>query len=406
MHREAHPRYFQPGEMKVSRILNRSILLLGFVSLFTDISSEMLYPVLPVYLKSIGYTALWIGILEGLAEATAGLSKGYFGKLSDDKGRRMPFVQLGYLLRALANPLLVLFVQPFWVLLCRVTDRLGKGIRTGARDAVLSDECLPENRGKVYGFHRAMDTTGAVIGPLLAILWLWYHPGQYVPLFLAALLPGLAGVTCTFLVREKSVEPAVVKERKPFFSFLTYWKQSGTEFKRLAGGLVFFALFNSSDVFLLLIARQHGLSDTHVILAYVFYNLVYALFAFPMGALADKVGMKVSLCLGLFFFVVAYSGLALTNDTMLIYIFFFIYGLYAAATDGVSKAWISKLVPKGETATALGFLAGATSIAAIAASTLTGLAWQTVGSSVALMASAVAAGITCIYFILRVREQR
>ncbi|HEV7230456.1 MAG TPA: MFS transporter [Bacteroidia bacterium] len=387
------------------RILNRSILLLGFVSLFTDISSEMLYPVLPVYLKSIGYTALWIGILEGLAEATAGLSKGYFGKLSDDKGRRMPFVQLGYLMSALSKPLLVLFVQPFWVLACRVTDRLGKGIRTGARDAVLSDECLPENRGKVYGFHRAMDTTGAVIGPLMAIIWLWHHPGQYAVLFLAALLPGLAGVACTFLVREKKLDISPAKERKPFFSFLTYWKQSGDGYKKLAGALVFFALFNSSDVFLLLIAKQHGLSDTHVILAYVFYNLIYALFSMPMGMLADKAGMKVSLCLGLFFFVIAYAGMALTRDTTLIYIFFFIYGLYAAATDGVSKAWVSKLVPKSETATAIGFLAGATSVAAVVASTLTGLAWQMAGSSVALMASAIAAGITCVYFLLRVREQ-
>jgi MFS family permease len=391
--------------MKGTKILTRSILLLGFVSLFTDVSSEMLYPVLPVYLKSIGYTALWIGMLEGLAEATAGLSKAYFGKMSDDKGRRMPFVQLGYFLSGLAKPLLVLFMNPFWVLACRISDRLGKGIRTGARDAVLSEESLPENRGRIFGFHRAMDTLGAVIGPLLALLWLLYHPGAYKVLFLAALLPALVGLACAFAVKEKQVAPPPKTARK-LFSFFAYWKNASPSYRAVCGGLILFALFNSSDVFLLLMARQQGLSDTQMILAYVFYNLVYAIFSMPFGALADKYGMKTSLCIGLFCFGVTYAGMALTASPAMIFSLFFVYGLYAAATDGVSKAWVSRLAPKSETGASIGFLAGAVSIAAILASTLTGLAWEMAGASAALLVSAIAAIGVLIYFVFRVKEQQ
>jgi MFS family permease len=393
--------------MTSSKIFTRSILLLGFVSLFTDISSEMLYPVMPVYLKSIGYSAIWIGILEGVAEATAGLSKGYFGKLSDAKGQRMPFVRLGYFMSAVSKPFLVLFVQPLWVLACRVTDRLGKGIRTGARDAVLSDECEPANRGKVFGFHRGMDTVGAAIGPLCALAWLWFHPGDYKTLFIASVIPALFGVGCAFLIREKPAETiSAAANGKSLFSFLGYWRQSGTEFKRLAGGLIFFALFNSSDVFLLLMAKQHGLSDQQMILAYVFYNLIYAASSLPFGMLADKFGMKLSLCLGLFFFGLTYAGMALTHDVVIIFVLFFVYGLYAAATEGISKAWATKLVPRTETATAIGFMAGTTSLAVLVASSVTGLAWVTIGATAALLISAGAAFLALIYFWLRQTEQR
>ncbi len=150
------------------KILTRTILLVSFVSFFTDIASEMLYPVMPVYLQSIGFSVILIGILEGLAEATAGLSKGYFGKYSDKIGSRVPFVRWGYILSAVSKPLMAAFAVPIWVFLVRTLDRLGKGIRTGARDAMLSDEATKENKGKVFGFHRALDTAGAALGPFAA----------------------------------------------------------------------------------------------------------------------------------------------------------------------------------------------------------------------------------------------
>jgi MFS family permease len=386
--------------MKKERIFTRSILLIGFISLFNDVSSEMLYPVLPVYLRSIGYTAIWIGLLEGAAEAMSGFSKMYFGKLSDKHGHRMPFVQFGYFLSAVAKSSLVLFAQPLWVLFCRLSDKLGKGVRTGARDAVLTDECTYENRGKVFGFHRGMDTLGAAIGPVFALLWLRVFPGSYKMLFLFAFFPALVAVGLAFLIREKKAAPSSAPGGKKILSFFGYWKQSSVPFRKLVAGIVFFALFNSSDLFLLLIARQHGLNDEGLILAYIFYNLVYALGSYPFGWIGDKWGMKLSFCLGLFFFALTYAGMALTTGPAAVFVLFFIYGLYAAATDGVSKAWASKMIPAKESATGLGFLAGCTSIAAIFASTWTGFAWDSFGPSTALLISAIAALATFVYLLL------
>src|SRR6187551_3578048 len=157
----------------------------------------MLYPVIPVYLKEIGFSVLLIGILEGVANFTAGLSKGYFGKLSDEKGLRLPFVKLGYFFSAISKPMLAAFVYPLWIFFARTIDRLGKGIRTGARDALLSDESSTQNKGKVFGFHRGMDTLGAVIGPAIALLYLYFHPENYKALFLIAFAPGVVAILFT-----------------------------------------------------------------------------------------------------------------------------------------------------------------------------------------------------------------
>ena len=171
--------------------ISRTVWVLSLVSLFTDTASEMLYPIMPIYLKSIGFSIVLIGILEGVAEATAGLSKGYFGKWSDNIGKRLPFVQVGYMLSGLSRPMMGMFVAPIWIFFSRTLDRFGKGIRTAARDAILSDEATPETKGNVFGFHRAMDTLGAVIGPLLALLYLYFYPAQYKTLFFIAFIPSL-----------------------------------------------------------------------------------------------------------------------------------------------------------------------------------------------------------------------
>src|ERR1035437_1135097 len=181
--------------MSKQKIFTSTIWTLSFVSLFTDVAGEMLYPVMPIYLKTIGFTALWIGLLEGVAEAIVGFSKGYFGKLSDESGKRLPFIKWGYFLSCLSKPLMTLFVFPVWVLFTRSADRLGKGMRTSARDAMLSDECSNENKGKVFGLHRSLDTLGAAIGPLLAIVFLLYYPFHYKQLFLLAFIPGIISVS-------------------------------------------------------------------------------------------------------------------------------------------------------------------------------------------------------------------
>src|SRR6185436_18760845 len=158
------------------KVITPTILLLSLVSLFNDISSEMLYPVMPLFLSSIGFSSVLIGFLEGCAEATAGLSKGYFGQWSDATGKRLPFVHAGYLLSAISKPMMAVFTYPLWIFSARAADRLGKGIRTAARDAILSDESSATDKGKVFGFHKAMDTAGATIGPALALIFLLYYP--------------------------------------------------------------------------------------------------------------------------------------------------------------------------------------------------------------------------------------
>ncbi|MCW3070498.1 MAG: transporter [Bacteroidetes bacterium] len=388
-----------------SKIFTRTIWMLSFISLFNDIGSEILIPVMPIYLKTIGFTALWIGILEGIAEAVAGISKGYFGKLSDERGRRLPFVQWGYTLSALSKPLMALFAYPAWVLLVRTGDRLGKGLRTGARDAMLSDECSKENKGKVFGLHRAMDTVGAAIGPVLAILFLYYYPGEYKTLFLLTFIPGMAVVALTFFIKEKKLEPVLNSKKGNFFSFFLYWKVAPAEFKKLVTGLLLFTLFNSSDVFLLLMAKAAGMDDLHVIGVYVFYNLIYALFAYPLGSMADRIGMKKMFIIGLVLFVIVYAGMAFLQNEWMMYALFFIYGIYAAATDGVSKAWIANTVPSTETATAIGFHASCTSIVTMISSSVAGLIWVMFNPSAMFLFSAVGVVGVIVYLAGR-REKR
>jgi len=380
-------------------ILTRTVLLVSFVSFFTDIASEMLYPVMPVYLQSIGFSILLIGILEGLAEATAGLSKGYFGNYSDKLGSRVPFVRWGYTLSAISKPLMALFVFPLWVFFARTLDRLGKGVRTGARDAMLSDESTKENKGKVFGFHRALDTAGAAVGPFAALIYLYYFPGQYKWLFIIAVVPGIIAIMLTFLLKDK--QKSIVEKKSPgFFSFLLYWKQSSKHFKLLVAGLLAFTLFNSSDAFLLLSIKSKGFSDTYMIGIYIFYNLVYALLSFPIGILADKFGLARTLIIGLFVFAIVYSFMGFALLTWQFIVLFALYALYAASTEGVSKALISNIAEKDKTATAIGFYTSFASVFTMLASSLAGLIWYTLGMKTMFLVSGAGVMGVVIYLVV------
>lgn len=369
------------------------------VSLFTDVASEMLYPVMPIYLKSIGFSIVAIGVLEGFAEATAGLSKGFFGNWSDKLGKRLPFVQVGYSLSAISKPLMALLTFPVWIFLARTLDRLGKGIRTGARDALLSDETTTAHKGKVFGFHRSMDTLGAVLGPAAALLFLHYFPEKYKPLFLLAFIPGAVAILFTLLIKERKAQHVSnnSKTAPGFFDFLTYWKRSPATYRKLLVALLIFALFNSSDVFLLLKIKEAGFTDSTVIGVYIFYNLVYAFCSYPLGLLADKAGMKKVYVMGLFCFAAAYAGMVVADSQWLYFALFLVYGIYAAATEGIAKAWISNLIPKTETATAIGTYTAFQSIATLLASSLAGFIWYNVGSAAVFSLSAAVAIIVALY---------
>lgn len=352
---------------------------------------------MPIYLKEIGFSIVLIGILEGLAEATAGLSKGYFGKLSDSSGRRVPFVQIGYALSAISKPMMAILTFPLWIFFARTLDRFGKGIRTGARDAILSDEATSQTKGKIFGFHRSMDTLGAVVGPLIALAFLYVYPQQYKTLFFIAFIPGLFAVLSSLILKDKNRTKKTVAAKPSFFSFFSYWKQSPATYKKLVTALLIFTLFNSSDMFLLLKAKQSGMDDTMVIGVYIFYNLIYALFAFPLGIIADKIGLKTVFILGLILFSVMYFGMALNDNLYLFFVLFFLYGIYAAATEGISKAWISNISDKKDTATAIGTFSGLQSIFTMLASSLTGLIWYNFGAATAFF---ITAGVSIIIIIL------
>ena len=385
--------------------ITRVVWILSIVSLFTDVASEMLYPVMPIYLKSIGFSILIIGILEGVAEATAGLSKGYFGKLSDTTGKRLPFVQVGYILSAITKPITVFFTVPVWIFFVRTTDRFAKGIRTGARDAILSEEATPETKGAVFGFHRAMDTVGAAIGPALALVYLYFHPKDYVTLFYIAFIPGVIAIVTTLLLKEKTTAIKPTRKKVSFFSFLKYWKQSPAAYRQLLIGLLLFTLFNSSDVFLLLKAKDAGLNDTHVIGIYIFYNMVFALFAYPVGTLADKIGLKRMYLIGLGLFSMVYLGFSINTNLYVFLALFFMYGLYASATDGVSKAWISNISDPKDTATAIGTFSALQSICTLFASSIAGIIWYELGSETLFVMSGVLT-LAVLVYLWRMKETK
>ncbi|HCM77629.1 MAG TPA: MFS transporter [Cytophagales bacterium] len=378
--------------------ITRTVWVLSWVSLFTDTASEMLYPVMPLYLKTIGFSVFLIGILEGVAEAATGLSKGYFGQRSDLSGKRTPFVQLGYALSAISKPMMAVFVYPLWLFFARTLDRLGKGIRTGARDAILSDEATPATKGKIFGLHRSMDTLGAVLGPLLALLYLYFYPEDYRTLFFAAFIPGMLAVLVSLLLKTKSVSKKT--PTTSFFSFLQYWKIAPSAYRKVVIGLLAFALFNSSDVFLLLKAKEAGLSDTMVIGVYIFYNLIYALFAFPLGILADKIGLKRMYVFGLAVFSIVYFGMSWAQGVVPILLLFLLYGVYSAATEGISKAWITNITESRDTATAIGTYAGFQSICMLLASSLAGFIWYRFGASTTFLVTGIITTLVMIYFLV------
>jgi len=380
------------------RIITLTILLVSMVSFFTDIASEMLYPVMPIYLKTIGFSVVMIGVLEGFAEATAGLSKGYFGNLSDRMGFRLPFIKWGYFLSAVSKPMMAAFTYPLWIFFARTTDRLGKGIRTGARDAMLSDESIPENKGKVFGFHRALDTAGAAIGPFIALLYLAFFPGQYKWLFVIAFAPGIAAIAFTFLVKEKRHEQTAKVSQVGFLGYFGYWKKSTPAYKRLVSGLLAFTLFNSSDAFLLLALKFQGLSDTMMIGVYIFYNLIYALLSYPVGMVADRLGLKRILVAGLLIFACVYTSMGFAHSLWQFGIIFSFYALYAAATEGVSKALISNIASKSDTATAIGFYTSFASIFTLLASSLAGILWFNFGPQAMFLVSGSGVACVVIYF--------
>jgi len=377
--------------------LSKNVVFLGIVSGLTDISSEMLYPVVPIFLTSVLHAPMTVvGFIEGAAEATASLLKMAGGWWSDRVSKRKPFVVFGYGLSALSKPILALALTWHWVLFSRFLDRVGKGVRTSARDALLSSSAGQEHWGLAFGFHRAMDTAGAALGPLIAVFLLSVLHWGYRAVFVGAFVPAALGVLVLALfVREKSV--GIPRPIPGMNLSLNQLEGLSSNFKRFTLFYGIFALGNSSDVFLLMKAKQIGFSTTHMILAYVGYNIVYALCATPAGWISDRLGRIRTLVFGLLVFAVVYLGFAVTFSKAALWVLFAVYGFYGAFTEGVAKASIADLSGSQNRATAMGIFQGTMGILAFFASVLAGWLWTHVSSSVPFFVGSACAGLSCIF---------
>jgi MFS family permease len=376
--------------------LPKQVILLGLVSLFTDMASEMLYPVTPIFLTVVlGSSMAVVGLIEGIAELTAGILKGYSGNLSDKLRKRSIFVVIGYSISALSKPLPGIFPSIGVVAASRTTDRIGKGIRTAPRDALLASYS-GKNTGAVFGFHRGMDTLGAAIGPLLALLLLSVYQNNYQLIFLIAFVPSLIAVSLTLVVKDN----VIVKDKKDRKNFLLFFNQSSRTFKKIILLLTLFALVNSSDVFLILKSRAVTNSSSLAIIGYVFYNLVYAFASYPVGKVSDKLGKKKILITGFIIYSFVYLGFALANNLTIIFVLFAFYGIYAASTEGIAKAWVSDLIPDENRGTAIGILTMTTSIAIMLGSFLAGILWDKFGSAVPFLLSSIVSFIIALLLFL------
>ncbi len=385
------------------RKITRTVFIISLISLLNDFSSEMLYPVIPLYIKQIGYGTLFIGILEGLAECIAGLSKMYMGSLSDSFPRKTPFINIGYALSVLSRPLIGASSIASLIFLGRASDKIGKGIRTGARDTLLARECDTRNRAEVFGFHRSMDTAGAILGPLLAILYLQYYPGHYRSLFFLSVIPGIAAIVFTLLIKEKKT--AEVQEKKIFSlrKHLRYFSTSPKIYKRFVWVMMIFAMASSSDMFLLLRAGETGMTEKYVLTMYILFNVVYAVFAFPIGKLADRVGKTKMLIIGMFIYLLTYVAFSLLQQSNYLAITFVLYGLFYAFTQSTTKALLVQTVPESETGSAIGAFEGISSIVLLLANIIAGWIWYQFGSVYMFGFTAVLV-IIGLLLLLRIRS--
>ena len=379
--------------------LSRNVLALGLVSLFTDVSSEMIYPLLPLFLTSVlGAGQTFVGLVEGVAESAASLTKLFSGWLSDRLGRRKALVLTGYTFSSLTRPLVAFALAPWHVLAIRVADRLGKGLRTSPRDALIAASTNAAMRGRAYGFHRSMDHLGAVAGPALAFGLLTLLGERLQTVFLLAAIPGFLSVLILILwVSEIRVDhaPAAKELRRP---------------SRLDGQLIrflmvvtLFTLGNSSDAFLLLRAQDIGIAVAHLPLLWMFFHLVKAATGIPGGILSDLRGRRGAIIAGWLVYALAYLGFGAATQPSQIWVLFAFYGLYFGLTEGVERALIADLVPAERQASAFGLYHFCIGIAALPSSLLMGYLYQRFGARLAFTTGASLAALSTLLLLILLR---
>lgn len=373
--------------------LGRNILSLGLVSMFTDLSTEMAYPIIPVFLKEVlKAQPIFIGLIEAIAESTASILKTFSGFISDRLKKRKLFIFIGYTLSALIKPLLAFATHGWHVLLVRFSDRVGKGIRTAPRDALIADSSKNAYFGRTYGFHRALDTLGATLGPLAAFIILSLSQQNYRLLFGLAIIPGIIAI----LIIISGVKE-IVPETKKMLSFSFH--KLDTRLKIFLAIMIIFTLGNSSDAFLILRARNIGVSASLIPLLWLAFNISYLLWSFPAGILSDRIGRRKTIFFGFLIFSGCYTAFAFNHSSVMIWLIFIVYGLYYGFTEGNLRAYIADLTESEIRATAFGIYHTVVGVTLLPANLLMGFLWQRFGFQTALLLGAALSLISGIALI-------
>jgi MFS family permease len=389
---------------KIFNTIPRNVWILGFVSLLTDISSEMIHSVLPNFLVStLGASLQTVGWIEGIAESTASVLKVFSGALSDYLGQRKGLAVAGYGLSTLVKPLFALATSPMWVLIARFGDRVGKGIRVAPRDAIVADVTDAANRGAAYGLRQSLDTIGAFTGPLAAFILMYFSGQNFRLVFWLALLPGILAVALLATGVREPRNKISSRQNNPL-----QWSEIlslGKSYWMLVAIALLFNLGNSSDAFLLLQAQQTGISPTLVPLTLFVMNVAYSLSAYPVGLLSDRIGRLGLLVGGFLIYALTYLGFAFVTAPWQVWGLFALYGLHQGMSQGVLLALVADKVPSNKRGTAFGFINLAIGVALLPASLLAGSLWVLISPKTTFIVGSIFA-VSAIVLLLAVEGRR
>jgi MFS family permease len=382
---------------KAMRGITKNVVVISLVSFFNDIASEMIYPVVPIFLTTVlGAPVTVVGLIEGIAESTASILRVFSGWFSDKFQKRKPFMIAGYALSSLSK--LVMAVSVHWSMILggRFLDRFGKGVRTSARDALLAEGCDASCRGRVFGFHRAIDTLGALVGPLVALVLLQVFSRNLRSIFFLAIIPAVIGVVLLAVFVKDIRRQEVSQNTAPMR--LRDMKLS-KDFKIFLIVSAIFAIGNSSDAFLILRAQNLGLSLSLTIVVYTVFNAAYAITSFPAGILSDRIGQKKILLCGFVLFAIIYFLFGIVTRSGFLWALFPLYGLYMALTEGISKAYISHLVDKDYTGATYGVYQTLIGIMTFFSSLIAGFLWKYVNPGAPFIFGGIMAMIAFVIFV-------
>lgn len=382
--------------------LEKNAFFTGLTSFFTDTSTKMVYSIMPLFLMSIGASKTTISLIEGIAESTASLLKAISGYWSDKIGKNKPFMIIGYGITALITPIYALARLPIHILFFRFFERIGKGLRAAPRDSLISGSIKKNEAGKIFGFQKAMDNSGAIVGPLIAFLLLSFSPLNYANIFLIATIPAIMGVlTIVIFIKEAKLQNGNINK--------IHLKQLPKKFYFFLIIIFVFTLGNSADALLLVKTSETGIDKSYIPFMYMIFNTVSVLLAIPIGKLSDRIGREILIILGFFTYAIVYYFFGRFNSINVFIFLFILYGVYSALTDGSQKAMISDIVSKDLKGTGYGIYHSILGITLLPASLIAGLLYDKVNSNAPFYfgsAMAIIATIMMIIFTISDKKKR